>query len=252
MTLRVVSLVPSLTETMLDCGVEVVGRTRFCIHPVDKVAGIPVVGGTKNANWQTIRNLKPGLVVMDREENTRELADACPFPWVATHIISMETLGHELVMLAGELGNDALRNLADNWLALASGPPPTFGGWADLPGVQALIGEPREGYDRIEYMIWKQPWMAVGRETFIGSMLARVGLGPYLAKHDSKYPEIGEGELPRDDTFYLFSSEPYPFGRHVDELRQLGFTGALVDGEFYAWFGSRSYRMLKNYLEARS
>ena len=74
--MRVVSLVPSLTETLLECGVEVVGRTRFCIHPADKVADIPAVGGTKEVNWQRCLALEPDLVVMDKEENTLEMAQA--------------------------------------------------------------------------------------------------------------------------------------------------------------------------------
>lgn len=244
--MRVISLVPSLTETLLDCGVDVVARTRFCIHPATRVASIPVVGGTKEVNWDACRKLRPDLVVMDREENTREMAEACPFPWHATHITSVSHVGGELAALAEKLDNEALRTLASDWDALAARPPAKFSGWEALPGFEQMIGQAVDA-PRLEYMIWRQPWMAVSKDTFIGSMLQKVGLGDYLANHDAPYPEISD--LPREDTFYLFSSEPFPFARYVDELATLGFNGALVDGEFYSWFGSRSYRQLKNWLD---
>lgn len=246
--MRVISLVPSLTETLLDCGVEVVGRTRFCIHPADTVSDIPVVGGTKEVNWDTCRGLAPDLVVMDREENTREMADACPFAWHATHVTSVDSVGDELAALAGRIDNHRLRELADGWRALAALPPATFSGWQALPGFRQPIGQQAIEADRIEYMIWRDPWMAISDQTFIGSMLGRVGLGNLLVHRRDPYPDLSGDDLPHDDTFYLFSSEPFPFERYVAELQTLGFNGALVDGEFYSWFGSRSYRLLKDFL----
>ncbi|WP_428610259.1 helical backbone metal receptor, partial [Sedimenticola sp.] len=76
--MRVVSLIPSITESLIDCHVNLVGRSRFCIHPVPQVGHIPVVGGTKQVDWQAMACLAPDLVVLDREENTREMAESCP------------------------------------------------------------------------------------------------------------------------------------------------------------------------------
>lgn len=246
--MRVISLVPSLTETLLDCGVEVVGRTRFCVHPADAVADIPSVGGTKQVNWEACAVLKPDLVVMDKEENTLSMAESCPFPWHATHITSIESVGNEFVQLADEIQNDRLQMLANAWQELNDYPSAAFEGWDRLPGLLQLIGNP-DGFKRIEYMIWRDPWMCISSQTFIGSMLGKIGLGQYLDAREKPYPELSDTDVPREDTAYLFSSEPFPFARYVEELESLGFNGALVDGEFYSWFGSRSYRQLKAYLQ---
>lgn len=245
--MRVVSLVPSLTETLLACGVEVIGRTRYCIHPADEVADIAVVGGTKDANWQRIEDLKPDLVILDREENTLEMAEACPVRWHATHVTSVQGVGAELRALADEIGCTALHDLGESWDELARMPVPAQPIWRQLPGLVKTIGDALD-FKRVEYLIWQNPWMAVSRRTFIGSMLERTGLGELLPAYDKSYPELPE-TLPRADTFYLLSSEPYPFERYLDELEAAGFNGALVDGEFYSWFGIRSYNKLKTYLD---
>ena len=246
--MKVVSLVPSLTETLLACGVEVVGRTRYCIHPAETVRDIAVVGGTKGVNWQRVSELSPDLVVMDKEENTREMADACPFPWHATHVTSIQTTGEGLLELARLLASRELEILASGWQEMAAGPDKNFPGWEVLPGIESLIGKSSVEFDSLEYMIWRDPWMSVGPNTFIGSVLRKIGLSQYMNHHTAAYPEL-TGDLPEEGTFYLFSTEPYPFARYADELAASGFNGALVDGEFFSWFGIRSYQMLQRYLE---
>ena len=247
--MRVISLVPSLTETLIDCGVNVVGRTRFCIHPKQAVANIRVVGGTKQVNWDLCAALSPDVVVMDREENTLSMAETCPWPWQATHVRSVDNVGPELQRLADTLGSPELRQLGQQWQRLASRPDLEFSGQNSLPAILDRVGSQSADFQHIEYMIWRDPWMAVSGQTFIGSMLRKVGLGGYLPAHDKPYPELPESSVPDPDTYYLFSSEPYPFGRHLDALSGAGFRGALVDGEFYSWFGSRSFRLLKQYME---
>jgi hypothetical protein len=98
-------------------------------------------------------------------------------------------------------------------------------------------------------MIWQDPWMTISRSTFIGSVLIKTGLGQLLPDYSKPYPELTSIGLPEADTCYLFSSEPFPFARHIEGLESKGFNGALVDGEFFSWFGIRSYRMLRNYVE---
>ena len=185
---------------------------------------------------------------MDREENKLPMAQSCPFPWHATHVTSVDDVGGQLSALANAVDSDAVRELADGWRELADMPQATFKGWQSLPGFEASIGDPGDAA-RAEYMIWREPWMAISTQTFIGSMLTKVGLGDALITREQPYPELADADLPREDTCYLFSTEPFPFGRYVEELETLGFNGALVDGEFYSWFGSRSYRLLKEYLE---
>ena len=237
-------MVPSLTETLIDCGVEVVGRTRFCIHPLDKIRTIPVVGGTKEVNWGRCAKLNPDLVVFDKEENNKEMADSCPYPFHATHITSIQNISSELEILSSRVFSTRLKSLANKWKLLSDIPDLQFRGWNEIPTVSKRIGTNLGNFEKAEYMIWRDPWMTVGSQTFIGSVLKKIGFSEYLQSSDSKYPTLNSLRIPDPSTFYLFSSEPFPFERCIDELEDLGFNGALVDGEFFSWFGSRSYRML--------
>ena len=207
-----------------------------------------MVGGTKGVEWNRVLELSPDLVVMDKEENTREMADSCPLPWHATHVRSIQMVGEQLIGLAHRIESADLEALASNWRGLAARPARTFSGWGALPGVESKIGDTSVEFDKIEYMIWRDPWMSVGPDTFIGSVLKKIGLSKYMKTHSASYPELA-GQLPEDGTFYLFSTEPYPFGRYLDELAESGFKGALVNGEFFSWFGVRSYRLLNEYLK---
>ena len=254
--MRVISLVPSLTESLVECGVDVVGRTRFCIHPADKVAGILVVGGTKEVDWAACSVLRPDLVVLDREENTREMAAACPFPWTAVHITAVEDVGPEMRSLARRVESDELQRLAEDWIKVADRSALPFPGWHRIPGAQTYlsgvggvadeddVGDTKD-ISRLEYVIWRKPWMVIGPGTFIYSMLQKVGFSECLQPHLSRYVEMAEAAMDRSDTFYLFSSEPYPFAKKEKLLGSLGVAGAVVDGELYSWYGLRSYRFLE-------
>ena len=246
--MRVICLVPSLTETLIECGVEVVGRTRFCIHPAAQVRSIPIVGGTKSVNWDKCLTLNADIVVFDREENTQEMATACPLAWYATHINSVDSIGEELHKLAEQLGNPSLAKMADQWTLLCkkeSAPKPD---WSNVPGMLENLGNTENTYSRVQYIIWRDPWMAVGQQTFIGSMLEHFDFDDCLSKSEKNYPELSEAQMAKSNTFYLFSSEPYPFLKHKQRLIDHGFNGAIVDGEVYSWFGIRSYRALSEYL----
>lgn len=255
--MRVICLVPSLTETLLECGVSVVGRTRFCIHPGHRVADIEVVGGTKDIDWTRCSALGPDLVVLDREENTREMADSCPFPWTAVQITAVEDVGPELRNLAARVESDELLQLATDWDRVSGSSDLPFSGWHSIPGAQAYLPGSSNGISRLEYVIWRKPWMAIGPGTFILSILQRVGFGEYLRPVKpvqpveevpppaGRYRELIEADMNRSDTFYLFSSEPYPFAEKRELLESMGVAGAIVDGERYSWYGVRSYRFLE-------
>lgn len=243
----VISLVPSLTETFIDCGVPVVGRTRYCVHPEEKVKTIPVVGGTKRVDWAKCESLNADLVVMDREENTREMADECPLPWTAIHITSLEEVGRELTVLAEVLSSESLKELADKWQALSDAAFIAVDNLEQLPGVIQPIGDQAAPKKRVEYLIWRNPWMAIGPGTFIASVLQRFGVK--VDDRSEPYPELSDGDMTRDDTYYLFSSEPYPFARHRKKLEDLGVSGAIIDAEVYSWYGVRSYRLLREFFD---
>ena len=243
--MRVVSLVPSLTETLIECGVDVVGRTRFCVHPADKVAEITRVGGTKGVNWQRLKELDPDWVIFDKEENLQEMAAQCPFPWAATHVKSIRDCAIEFNKLGDILQSESLAELAQEWAQLSATPTPAGGSISGLPGLLEPLHSHAQAYSRIEYIIWRDPWMAVSANTFIGSVLTHLGFGPKLANHAQPYPVLSEADMQREDTFYLFSSEPYRFLRYHQQLLNEGFHGAIVDGELYSWFGIRSLRALQ-------
>ncbi|MFT4630017.1 MAG: hypothetical protein ACI9WC_003897 [Arenicella sp.] len=247
--MKVICLVPSLTETLIECGVEVVGRTRFCVHPKDKVCGIPKVGGTKGVDWQKVAELNADLVIFDREENLKAMADECPLPWHATHITSTKTVAAELGRLALSVNSDQLSQLAGQWQAVDSKANLNTVDFSNVPGQIELLANTKKSYQRVEYIIWREPWMAVNPNTFVGSMLVKLGFGGYLNDHQDSYPVLNEDQMADPDTFYLFSSEPFPFAKHRDSLLAAGFNGAIVDGEVYSWFGTRSYRALAKYLD---
>ncbi len=241
--MKIVCLVPSLTETLIECGVTVVGRTRYCLHPASVVQGIPVIGGTKRVDWSLAEPLQPDLVILDREENTREMADSCPSPHHAVHITSVQDVGDQLGQLAGLLESSSLAAVADRWERVAARPRKKRK-LAELPGMLAWWRAPA-GQTRVEYLIWRRPWMAIGQGTFIHSMLAQVGLAGRLIPHDEKYPEVQLADLDPVTTALLFSSEPYPFARDREDLLNLGFSCGLIDGESYSWYGTRSLRFLE-------
>lgn len=242
--MRVVSLVPSWTETLLEAGVEVVGRTRFCVHPAGRVANIPAVGGTKKVDWELVKKLKPDYVLMDCEENTRDMAERCPFPLLVTHVQKVEDVGRELETLAGELNSLKLMALSARWRGV--GKFDYSGDLSLLPGVLRWLRPVQEPPRKILYLIWKKPWMAAGPGTFIASMMGRLGLAPLQAEFAEKYPKIDLADFSPHETLLLFSSEPYPFENDQEELKKMEFSSAVVDGECYSWFGLRSLRFLES------
>lgn len=242
--MRVVSLVPSWTETLLACGVNVVGRTRFCVHP-DSAAGLPAVGGTKDLKVAELAALKPDLVIVDKEENLPFMAEAHGWKTHVTHVRSADDVPHELDTLAAILGNAPLAKLAEEWRQELAAPAYPQTKAENLPGVIQWIRPPTGEPETLLYLIWRGPWMAVSRDTFVGSMFTQVGFGGRLPQFPERYPKVDLGSFDPRTTTLLFSSEPYPFGKKIAELGALDFASALVDGEAYSWFGIRSLRFLQ-------
>lgn len=241
--MRIVSMVPSWTETLLRAGIPVVGRTRYCIHPAELVRDIPVVGGTKEAHWDVVKDMAVDLVLLDKEENPLEMAEECPLPYLATHVHSLESLHFELERLAYAFENEMLRTWAGQLEAiLARGPLH----WEEesIPALLEWVISPmRPGPRPVLYVIWKKPWMAVSRETYIGSMLKQLGAEIAILPEDEKYPVIEIEDF--KDALILFPSEPFPFHKRIEELRNNGLVGAVVNGESYSWFGVRSLEFLR-------
>ena len=235
--MRVVSFVPSWTETLIAAEIEVVGRTRFCIHPEAAVASIPVVGGTKNINLDQVIALKPDLVIFDKEENNQEMYQLCVEQGLncyATHVVDLKSCGEELLQLAKRLHSDQLNRWGADYLALKPLPQKQF--------EKCIFDGAFEPNTTYSYVIWQKPFMRVTPDTFIGDVLKLFNI--QLAAGESKYPEISDEELKK--TFCLFSSEPFPFAKYFAELKDKGYKGVLVDGEKISWYGVRTLKFLQS------
>ncbi len=156
--MKILCLVPSITETLIECAANVVGRTRFCIHPAAKIKRIPAVSGTKDIRWDKVKALSPELVIFDREENTLEMAQTCPYPSLALHITSVNNVGEELLKLAAEIDNDRLKDIAQRWKIIAHKPAKRFKHVKCIPATISLLpNSSLQAIKYIDYMIWKTP-----------------------------------------------------------------------------------------------
>jgi ABC-type Fe3+-hydroxamate transport system substrate-binding protein len=225
---RILSVVPSITELLFDLGLEerIVGRTKFCTHPPDKVRSLPRVGGTKALKPEIIRELRPDLILANQEENTRRqiLKIAHEFPvWVS----DVRTFDDALffIMETGRLTDAEQRAnaLADRIRA----------SFDALPELKQPV--------EVLYLIWKNPLMAVGNSTFIHSMLEICGLRNCL-EDIQRYPALEPGQIQSLNPDYVFlSSEPFPFSdKHLEDLRPIfpGTRFKFVDGRYFSWYGS--------------
>lgn len=249
--MRVISLVPSLTETLAECGVNLVARTRFCVHPA-ALKNLPAVGGTKDLDRDKLAALKPDLLVLDKEENLPWMKDEAPCRVHVFHATDVTAMPEELRKLAdqffGTPQSFALEKLAADYERLLVRPRPRWD-FESPPGLIASFGKIQRPPEKLIYVIWKKPWMRVAEETYIHSVLEELGAGIYLLKSGGiKYPEFHLRDFDLRKTFFLFSSEPYPFTKDLEALKGTpGLQGALVDGEGYSWFGSRGLRFLEKY-----
>jgi ABC-type Fe3+-hydroxamate transport system substrate-binding protein len=229
---RIISLVPSQTELLFDLGLdkEIVGLTKFCIHPIEKFAERTKVGGTKKLNLDLIRSLQPDLIIGNKEENEQvqiELLMA-EFPVWMSDISTLKD-AQQTILQIGELVNRQPESAYLNFLINA--------GFTDL---QTLALQ--QGIDKtVAYLIWRSPYMFAGKETFIDDILTINGLRNVIKQ--SRYPAYDLTELRalKPDLIFL-SSEPYPFKeKHLEEIKNAvpGAKVMLVDGEMFSWYGSR-------------
>ncbi len=223
---RVISLVPSITEFLIDLGVNVVGRTKFCIHPVNSVGDIPSVGGTKKFNFDAIAQLEPDLIIGNKEENypegIKQLEKSYPV-WMSD-INNLQDAERMMTML-GHLFGEAER--VQHFISR----------------IKMRLDGLRNAYEgRALYLIWKKPWMTVGTNTYIHHFMTHLGFKNVVT--DDRYPEIATPKKFQilNPQHVLLSSEPFPFKKeHVDELKEIlpNATIRLVDGEIYSWYGTR-------------
>ena len=242
---RIVSLVPSITELVCELGLagQLVGRTGFCIHPREVLRRVPKVGGTKDVNLAKLRALAPTHVIVNVDENRKETADA--IAGFVPNVLVTHPLGpQDNLALYRQIGAAFGREREAEALCARF--------QAALDAVARQVFPER----RALYLIWKDPWMTVSRDTYVSRTLALFNLRTLPQRATARYPELSLREpWLRDVDLILLSSEPYRFReQHAVELRtQLGKPVALIDGEMASWYGSRAIpalAWLANYFRA--
>lgn len=216
---RVVSLVPSLTESIAATAPGLLaGATDWCTHPAD--LDVARVGGTKNPRVTDVLDLAPDVVVANDEENRPVDLDALRAAGVAVWVTAPTTIPEALASL-GRMLTIACRLSRPRWLDDATD------AWADPPAAarrNAVIP------------IWRKPWMALGRDTFAGDMLARLGVANVLSDHAERYPRIELDALPPYDLVVL-PDEPYAFGPDDGPEAFAGTESRCVSGRHLTWYG---------------
>jgi ABC-type Fe3+-hydroxamate transport system substrate-binding protein len=235
---RIISIVPSQSELLWDLGLreELVGITKFCIHPKELHQSVTHIGGTKTLNIDKIRSLKPDVIIGNKEENDQAQIESLQKEfkvWTS----DIFTLTDSLSMIEG-IGE--LVNKKEKAKKITSHISTSF---KDL----------KQTHQTVLYFIWKKPYMVAGRATFIGHLLEKIGLKNSIEEHNSRYPTLSLNDIVNLNPELIFlSSEPYPFKEtHVKELqKQLPDAHILiVDGELFSWYGSRLTHSVKYFNE---
>lgn len=252
--MKIISLVPSWSETLIELGFQVCGRTRYCLYPDKMIGNIQVVGGTKDVDWGRLNSLGADLLVVDKEENRQEVEERSQVPILATHVRSLKDVPVELEKIkqygmsrgVAEQVLQELQSVIKRWKVVASHPLKLDP--LKIQGLQKWINEPDFKPRRFIYVIWEKPWMSVSRETFIGDMLNHIYQDIEIPTFKTSYPQLELTNFNDGRTLFLFSSEPFPFGlaQNILRLKNLGLPSALVDGESYSWFGLRSLKFLES------
>ena len=226
---RIVSLVPSITELLFDLGLanQIVGITKFCIKPTLLVKKVGKIGGTKNLDLPKIKLLNPDLIIANKEENNKEQIDilATTFPVFLTEVDNYEAA----IKMIADIGNITSKN--KEALELMTSIKASF----------TFLKLNNRSFKTV-YLIWREPYMTIGGDTFIDDMMNKIGLKNIFRKN-ARYPEVTLQQIKEEaPELILLSSEPYPFKqKHIDEMRQYlpNTKILLVDGEMFSWYGSR-------------
>lgn len=226
---RIVSIVPSQTELLFHLGLndEVIGITRFCIHPKEWHSTKKRIGGTKTVKIDEVKALQPDLIIANKEENTKsqieELEKIAPV-WIS----DINRLEQSLDMIE-QIG--ILTGKESEARAVAQQISDAFNSFT-----------PSSIQFRVCYLIWRNPYMTIGGDTFISNLLSRSGF-INVFEQDKRYPEISiEKMIAARPGIIFLSSEPYPFKeKHIEEIKlhMPEVQVMLVDGEMFSWYGSR-------------
>lgn len=227
---RIISLVPSITELLVDLGLEenIVGITKFCIHPTYLKKSKTIVGGTKTINLEKIKKLKPDIILCNKEENTKEIVKFCE-QVTQTYVSDIYTITDTLEVIKHYGNIFSLEKEAKVLIEKINFLLIDFTKFIKLKNKK-----------KVAYFIWKNPWMVAGNNTFINNLL-QLNKFKNIFGNNERYPQVEIDKLPEVDSIFL-SSEPYPFKeKHIKELKEKYPKSEilLVDGEMFSWYGSR-------------
>ncbi len=230
---RIVSLVPSQTELLVSLGLidRIVGVTKFCIHPKNLKSQKVIVGGTKQVNYDKIEKLDPDIILCNKEENTEDIVKYLENKY-PVHVSNINSLSDALEMINQYGDIFEVKDKAQELVSMITLEKKSFDDF--------ISEKPKK---RVVYFIWKDPWMTVGNDTFIHTMLQLNGF-VNVYKTKTRYPEVGKDDLKmiKDLDLILLSSEPFPFSeKHIAEIKSYypNTKVVLVDGEYFSWYGSR-------------
>lgn len=245
---RLVSLVPSWTETLYSWGydAEVVGATKWCVHPKELVAKVEKVGGTKDPDVARIVALKPDLVVCEKEENRREDVDALRAAGIRVFVSDVRSIADSLRDIR------ALGDALDKQSAAIALVERIELAMREIAALRPVTPIP------VYVPIWRRPWMTLSRDTYAYHVLALAGAECVLADSQERYPERAPEEaIEAGARAALLPTEPYPFHEKqdvaIEELAEAGFPRdrvRLVDGEALTWYGARAPEGLRVVAEA--
>lgn len=232
---RIVSLVPSQTELLVDLGLEkyIVGITRFCVHPAFLKQIKAKVGGTKKVNFRKVKELEPDIILCNKEENTKEMVEELE-KISPVHISDVANLNdsYDLISQYGKIFNcEALATTLANSIQKKA------------KSLEELAcSSPKR---KVAYFIWNEPLMVAGKGTFINSMLQLNNFENVFFQN--RYPETSFEELRKMEIdICMLSSEPFPFKEeHKEKFMPYAKKVQIVDGEYFSWYGSRLLEALE-------
>jgi ABC-type Fe3+-hydroxamate transport system substrate-binding protein len=241
---RIISLVPSQTELLYDLGLkdEVVGITKFCIHPNEWFRNKKRIGGTKNVNIDNVKELNPDLIIANKEENSKDDVEAleqiAPV-WISDISNLDEAL--EMIKVIGTIVNKEFE--AKEIIEAIK---------IEFAKLEVFSNTKSITNKTCCYLIWQNPYMTIGANTFINDMLKCCGL-QNIFSNLLRYPQVTIEEIiAANPSIVMLSSEPYPFKqKHIDELQKHlpNATIILVDGEMFSWYGSRMKKAPQYFME---
>ncbi|MFZ4796272.1 MAG: ABC transporter substrate-binding protein [Bacteroidia bacterium] len=241
---RIISLVPSQTEFLYNLGLnnEIIGQTTFCIHPEEKRNSNTIIGGTKNLKLDLIAQLKPDLIIGNKEENEQKQIEYLMqhFPVWMSDITTLND-SYEMMNEVAEMVDK--KNQAAQMIHQIK---------MDFIQLKNSVSEHKNIPKKVAYFIWRKPYMVVSKNTFINHLIEILNFENVFAENTERYVTITEQDLiDKNPSIVLLSSEPYPFQqKHISEIQDLLPKAKiiLVDGEMFSWYGSR-LRFSANYFK---